>query len=319
MPGATLRLAALVAAGLGFGCAFEPVPLVARAGTTILLPVASEWPSGSYLGYESEATRRFGLYDDQRGELVFVLREDPNQPGPEYPLVNRFVTRVYPDPASVIGMRNGTLDGDLSQVLALLDIPVDTPPGRYVIEIRRRRRANAERTAFESLLTPGQNFPPLEILAAPVDPETGSLVEHFTSDRGIWGWRRSAAQGMFELYPWPKLILRVSGGTRVPAARIVLRYPIDRIAVIAVVEDMHASSGSIVRWSDSVPPGEVTIDLVDPERTVSNLGVVFRVFDPFGAGPAEVSDFVVVESRHYDDAGDLLPFGGSGSWPMEIR
>jgi hypothetical protein len=317
MPGALLRHAALVAAGLATGCAFDPVPLVARAGTTILLPVASEWPNGSYLGYESEATRRFGLHDDQRGELVFVLREDPDVPGTEYPLVNRFVTRVYPDPASLVGMRNGTLDGDLSQVLALLDIPAHTPAGRYVIEIRRRRRANADRTVFEPLATPGQNYPPLEVLGAQIDSQTGSFIENFTPDRAIWGWRRSAAQGMYELYPWPKLVLRVSGGTRVPAARIVVRYPMDRVAVIAVVEDMHA--GSIVRWSDSVPPGEITIDLVDPERSVSHLGVVFRTFDPFGAGPAEVADFVVVESRHYDDAGDLLPSGGSGSWPIEIR
>jgi hypothetical protein len=316
---ATIRLASALVAWIPGGCAFEPIPLVARAGTTILLPVSSEWPSGSYLGYESEVTRSFGYYDDQRGELVFVLREDPNEPGPEYPLVNRFVTRVYPDPASFVGMRDGTLDGDFSQVLALLDVPADTPAGRYFIEVRRRRRANAERTAFEPLVAPGQGLARLEVLAAEIDPETGSFIESFTPARAIWGWRRSAEQGMLELYPWPKLVLRISAGWRVPAARIVLRYPPLRVGVMAVVEDMHSSSGSIVRWSDSDPPGEITIDVVDPDRTAQNLGVVFAMADPFGAGPLEISDFVVVESRHYDDAGDLLPYGGHGSIAVEIR
>jgi hypothetical protein len=302
----------VLVAMLAVHCAYEPVPLAAQAGTTILLPLTGEWLDGEFIGYESEVTRRSGLHDDQRGELLFTLREAAQPGGTERALVNRWVTRVYPDPASALAMNDGASSGQLGQVLALLDVPAGTPPGHYVIEVSRRRRLGGLGTSHETLPAGGPGLPPIEVLPAEIDPSSGQPIEKFTSYLPLVGG--SATSPFVELYPQPKLVVRFDWPPA--AARLSLRYPTAKVRILGVVEDLHSSSGSIVRWHDSDPPGELTIDLVDPDRTTRAIAVVFDLIAPFATGPADVSDFDVVSSRLYGDAGELLPLAAI---PSAIR
>ncbi len=298
---------ALLAISLAFaaaGCTFRPIPLVAQAGTTIVVPVAGEALQGRWIGYESDASRAAGIHDDQRGGIVFHL-VDPSAPEVEHPLVTRLVTRAVPDPATFAALGDGLGLFDLAQVVAVVDVPATTPPGDYVLVVRRVRRATPDGSTEEELPSIEQSHPALRVLPAEVDA-AGVPRARFTPAEALVAGVSFGhpATELYKLCPFPKAVLAFAP-RGLAAASIDVAFPVQKLSVLAVFEDSHGGRGSIVRWSEPVA-GELRIELVDPDASVPALAIVFEPLDPFGSGRPEVADFQLTRLRAYDRDGRAL-------------
>lgn len=290
--GAALALTILLAVG----CGSEPFPLAARAGSTIVVPVAGEMTvSTNQVGYGGTLLQQAGIYDDQRGELVFKLTAGSS----EHTLVTRMVTRLAPDPATQTAIDNLVDDPfsgllGISQILALVDIPTSVPEGDYTMLISRCRRTTTGGACLP--LAPAniyysRPFTVLEGTGTP-SPDTGfvGVVSQDTS---------TALRG---LYPLPKVPI-VFASSQPAAAHLVVNYPKTKVEVKAVFEDQHQGRGSIISWTDDPVAGQVTIDFVDPDASVSSLAIAFDLLDPFGAGRVVTGDVSIASAQLYDANG----------------
>jgi hypothetical protein len=301
-------IALLGISGAAFGCYGQPIPRVARAGTTILLPAGSEDPAIA-IGFGSEVTRLHPLdaemgalegYDDQRGEMEYFLTP-LDATTPEIPLRTRFVTRLAPDPASPAAIAGATpgfvaLPG---QVVALVDIPADAPAGRYRVRVRVRRRVVSE--------------------ADPSRPEDWEVL--YEAGSGASGTATfDVSSDLASLVPLPKISVVVDADLVPPgpaAGRLVLRVPGDRIEVAAVFEDLNGGRGGLVRWS-AQDPNRVEIEFAAPDRDILVLAAAFRHrngFDPALPDAHRVSEeeFQLLEGLFYDADGSPIaesPFLG---------
>jgi hypothetical protein len=303
-------LALLAVALLSTACSFRPIPLVAQAGTTIVLPLAGEALHGAYVGYESEVTRRRGLYDDQRGGLEFALVDDLAAPAYSHALVTRLVTRVQPDPATPAAIANGATLHDFTQILALVDVPVDVPPGDFYVSIRRRRRGSASGGADELLPAMAPSFTRLRVLPSERDG-SGAPVARFTPLEAIVAGRPfgNAESDALGLYPLPKVVVQL-GALDVAAASLEVVFPPAKLAVRSVFEEQHPGRGSVVRWQ-LVASDTLRIQLIDPDASVRALAIAFEPLDPFGVGRAQPADFQVRSARLYDERGAWIPGGAA--------
>ncbi len=302
-------LVLLATALLATACSFRPIPLVAQAGTTIVVPFAGEALHGAYVGYESELTRRRGLYDDQRGGLEFALVDDPAAPSSTHTLVTRLVTRVQPDPATAAAIANGRTLHDFAQILALVDVPASVPAGDFHLSVRRKRRISAS-GQVEWLAAMPQNHPKLRVLP-PERDASGAPVERFTPLEAIVAGRPfgDAESDALGLYPLPKLVIGL-GAIDVAAASLEVVFPPQKLVVRSVFEEQHPGRGSLVRWH-LVAPDTLRIQLLDPDARVLALAIAFEPLDPFGVGRVEPQDFEVRAVRLYDTRGAWIP-GGAG-------
>jgi hypothetical protein len=295
-------------------CSARPLPTKVQAGSTIGIALASEALEGEWIGYGGQLLRTATppIYDDQRGELVFVLKKG----AAEYELVTQLVTRTGPDPATKTGIDNlvdmpiaGILG--LSQVLAIVEIPPPPPgsgppPDVYSIEVRRKRRISA--TQWETNLPVPQYSSPVTAGANQIEiiPGTGSPA----STHGYLPYfaEGDASQGLRALYPYPKIVLAIpalsqSGSPQPSASHLVVSFPQGKLAIKSVFEEQHLGRGSIVTYSNDTQNGRLTIDLVDPGRSVKSLAIAFDLLDPFGAGRATQADFTVTTADLYDGNG----------------
>jgi hypothetical protein len=277
--------------------------MAAQAGSTFVLPLAMDsWLFG--LGYESEVTRSFDRYDDQRGALVFVLVEPTTSR--EHVLSTRWLARAWPDPASPAGIANALpkpIGFMTPQVVALIDIPADAPPGDYELDVRRQRRTSPDGSTppedlggVFDLLVPPTRLGTFRVLPGPGEPTPS--IGMFASLTEL-----DATEIMAELVPYPRLLLSFALKPSPAAGRVVVAYPADKVEILSAFEDDSLGRGSVVRWSADPAAGVATLDFVDPERAFYTLALVFRLLDPFGVGRAEIADFRIVSTRFYDAAG----------------
>jgi hypothetical protein len=309
-PAHALRRAVLGAA-LALGCGARPLPLSAQAGSSIGIALAGEVSAGDSVGYGGELLRTRGRYDDQRGELVFLLREDGS--GVERELQTRIVTRVWPDPASEIGMANQvdavSAGFGISQLLAILDIPASVPPGIYDLNVRRRRRDDSGASEALPAILYGQRFTVLPPRVGGVDGAPTPSASY----AGAFGSDVSAQ--LANLVPLPKVVLSLP--SPLPhAAHLVVAYPAAKITPRAVFEEQHLGRGSIVAWTDDPAAGRVSVDFVDPAASVKALALVFEPKAPLSAGRIALSEISIPASVLYDGQGAVR--GGSVT-PTSIR
>jgi hypothetical protein len=295
----------VLALGLA-ACSSKPLPLSLQAGASFALAVAGD--GGTGLGFGGTWLAQAGRYDDQRGELSFVLVAPS---GAEVVLATRLVTRVWPDPASEAGIANsagGAIlpDVGVAETVAVVDVPASTPAGAYRLEIRRRRRLSpSQPSQWESL--PGVEYAQsIQVLPATVNGVAGAPTppSGFAGPLGADLTAQLAA-----LHPHPKVVLALPGPAHPAAAHLVVAYPPAKIRLRSVFEDAHLGRGSVVAWSDDAVAGRVSVDFADPAASVGALAIAFELRDPFGAGRASASDFGVVASALFDRSG--APQGGS--------
>ncbi len=302
MRAALLSLSCLAAAG----CGARPLALSVQAGSSVGIALAGEVAAGDQAGYGGDLVEAAGRHDDQRGRLVFVLRNPST--GAEHALTTRIVTRAWPDPASEIGLTNrvdAAYPGiGIAQILAIVDVPITVPPGAYDVNVRRTRRTDSGGNETLPAIAYGQR---LAVLPPVVNGVSGGPTPSsaWAGPFGIDASRQLAA-----LVPLPKAI--VSLPTPSPhAASLVIRYPAGKIRPRAMVEEQHLGRGSIVSWQDDPAAGRVTVSFVDPDASVSALALVFEPKLPLSAGRVAVSEISVESARLYGEDG--APSSGSVS------
>lgn len=295
---------------LTLACGSHPVGLSAQAGSTIGLAVAGEATEGTTLGYGA-SSGAVPIYDDQRGELVFVLKNPGT--GAEYSLDTRLVTRVYPDPASDAGIAN-QVDAvaagfGLAQPLALADVPASTPPATYDLLVRRRLRTSPG-TWQTNLPHPNDPVRRLSVLPASVSGIVGASTP-FNALAGLAEF--PVAAYLPKMYPHPKITMLFTGPTAPSAAHVVLTYPAEKMTVKTVFEEQHLGRTSIVSFTDEPASGRITIDLADPAASVRQLALAFELTDPFGAGRVADAEFNIDPATKLYDANGALLTGSSVS------
>jgi hypothetical protein len=264
----------------------------------VAIALTGEIASAGAAGYGGQLLAARGRHDDQRGELVFVLRDPAS--GVERELVTRVVTRAFPDPASEVGLRNQvsptTAAFGISQLLAIVDVPATVPPGAYDLSVRRRRRTDAG--GSEELPAPlyTQRF---VVLPANVGGVVGAPTPT-TNEVGLFS--TDVSEELADLVPWPKVVLALPASAP-HAAHLVVAYPRTKITPRAVFEEQHLGRGSIVSWSDDPALGRVTIDLVDPAASVQSLAFVFEPKAPLSAGRIALSEISLLSTILYDRNG----------------
>jgi hypothetical protein len=281
---------------LAVGCGSEPFPLAAQAGSTIAIPVVGEKTANTNhpIGYGGTMLQQAGIYDDQRGELVFKLTGG----GFVHTLITRFVTRLAPDPATQVAIDNAVDDPSaallgLAQVLALVDIPMSVGEGDYTMTISRCRRTSSGGACLP--LTPDVYYSrPFTVLPGIGTPTPMSGF--------VGGFSADTSTAMMGLYPFPKVPITFIE-PEPAAAHLVVNYPKTKVEVQSVFEDNHQGRGSIVAWADDPVAGQVTIDFVDPDASVGSLAIAFKLIDPFGAGRVLNGDFSITSAQLYDADG----------------
>jgi hypothetical protein len=290
---------AAVALCAAIGCTSEPVPLSAQAGSTVGLGVTRELVAGVLgIGYGGALLRQNGVFDDQRGELVFLL-VDPATQEVVQELVTVLVTRVRADRAANLARQAPPFSSTVqSQVVALVEIPPETTPGTYDVKVSLRRRSAASQTDPSEFPQLGIFFfqQQLTVLPADVDGVVGAPTSPLDAITGI-----DATGDVPGLYPFPKLLVSLPSGSA--AARLVIAYPVAKVEVQDVFADGQAETGLLLSWSNDVVAGQLRIDVVDPTASVRTLAIAFDLTDPFAAGIASPADFSLIASNVYGSNG----------------
>jgi len=298
MHSSSLGLSWLATAAIVLGCGARPLPLSVQAGSSVGILLAGEVAAGETAGYGGDLLAARGRYDDQRGQLVFALR-DPST-GAEHEIATRIVTRVWPDPASEIGITNqvdAAYPGlGIAQLLAILDVPASVPPGSYDMSVRRWRRTDTGGSENLPAIVYGQR---LTVLPANIGGVAGAQTpaSGYTGAFGI-----DVSKQLASLVPLPKVVLSLPVSPP-HAAHLVIAYPRTKIKPRAVFEEQHLGRGSIVAWSDDSANGRVTLDFVDPGASVKQLALAFEPKAPLSAGRIALSEITVESSTLYDREG----------------
>ncbi len=293
-------------------CGSKPIPLVVVRGTTFTIAVGRD----QNVGYQSLITRNEGIYDDQRGELIFFLHPlggnetDPNAPG-NVRLTTRLVFRFQPDPATQGGIENDVGPDqlvELNEVLALIDVPATAGTGLWKLGVARVRGHNPLNPVETGLPAPalgtGTDHPTIWIVAdtsggnAAPTPTTGYDAPNFT-DAQFYLAR--------EAVPHPKLVVSFTAAVLPRAGHLVLTFPTAKLLIKDVHEHNNLGRHSFVLWKEA-PPGTLTVDWASQEPlTVSNpvreLAVAFALKT---TTPVLVTDFQLSSPTFYDDNGSAI-------------
>ncbi len=343
-------VAAAWAGSIAAGCGTLTIPRIAVQGTTITIPVpdgfgpgfgralnqeldvGTSFPPSSYsVPYPSE------LDDLQRGELVFALRTSPS---PISSLVSylpvQYVTRVHVDGGSLAAVPAPGIDflgtpPSVGQVLALVDIPQEVPPGNYYVLVERwKRTIEPPHTTFVKETptintTPPVNWVawggkdaiyglpnpelgmPIRIVASPyVSSRFNDALEGYDKLFGSYLTRDFTAD-LPKLVPQPKLRIWVKNTNpesyQIPAAwEVKIGYPRRKIEILGLELGSLDRSGAYATLSTATGPedsctdktGETKISVIDPDRRSAWVEVVYRLRDFDDCGRAVPGDIVFV-------------------------
>ncbi|MEX2206580.1 MAG: hypothetical protein WEF50_10180 [Myxococcota bacterium] len=302
---------ALVGTMFGAACATHPISMKVQVGSTTMIPLP-DYDFALSPGFGSEVTQSHQDFDDQRGEFVFYLRGPLDLPEPNqvnYRLKTRYVTRIYPDPAA-----NSVFN---SQLLALVDIPLTTDPTypgpsvtsdkQFKVLVYRTQR-NLSTLQYEPE-TPyfadfGLGTPDLRVT---VTPGVGEPNPYEGWQGALSGSTLYTMDGMYSHVPAPQLIIRVGspgapGPGKPGAASLELSYPQTKVLVVGVSEWQKPGRYSVLRWRD-IGGGKIRIWLVDPDESVEEIAVAFRLQDPVTLGRVTVGEFSISQSKFYHKSG----------------
>lgn len=276
-------------------CTVQPISKKVVPGETIIFPIA--WDDKMFtVGYSST---ELGWTDWQFGTLVFEL--DHAAAGCDRTVLPRWVTRAWPDPASLAGAFNAlpTPTQELtSQVLVALDIPANACPGTYSWSIRNDVPGTPTNDIEGELFRHAPGHPPalnsFEVLNLPA-PTPNNRSNPFEGYLGSATY--DIELGMLWLIPHHKFAWDMVANPLPAAAEIVFEYPAAKISPLNVFEDNHLGRHSIVRWciagvnecaadtnpSDSI--GELHVRFADPDTQVSRLAVAFKLMDDYAPSP----------------------------------
>jgi hypothetical protein len=361
-------LAASMGGWFAAGCGTLTIPRIAVQGTTITIPVPDGFGSGFGRALNQQLTvtttdpgslnvpyvQGSDLDDPQRGEILFALRTSPS---PISSLVSylpvRYVTRVHVDEASAAGMPapgipfEGTNPGT-GQVLALVDVPLATPPGTYYVLAERWKRSTVSPYTSFFKDTPTISSPPVNWVAwggkdafyGLPSPELGMPIRVVESPYATslfndavegydrwWGSysNRNFTADLPKLVPQPKLKIWVQdpNSYQIPAAwEVAIAYPRKKIEILGVQlqspdrSEAYATVGAPTGPEDSCTDktGQTKISVIDPDRRSAWVEVVYRLRDFGTCGRAVPGDFVFVANSFKSYKADGTPISPPYAW-----
>ncbi len=327
----TRRLVAIPLIGLLFACSGGILPAETWPGSTVVIPLGGEEYTDTlfYTGLVEfqaafDAVEHPG--DAQRGAIKIVMcdatlyltwAECFAPAAPSYELEIRAITRVYPDPASEVGLANTVygpafgspaddprIDVPMSgQLVAVLKVPTDAVAVFSGPEDTTPRVFDV----WAGLLPPGET----QVLQSGWDTPWYLRLHNFSAGG-------TQIQTIFPIYggmsifgdwarltPNPKVVLKLddpSVAADLAAATVVVSYPSAEVEIAGAFEEKNLGRSSIVRHEVDVANSEVTVHMIAPDRGIGELAIVFRLL---GGSPVDSSDFVVSasETRLFNENG----------------
>jgi len=236
------QLLACVAMALGIAaCQARPVPLAARAGTSItILLQSTDNPLRSVPTQPLSARAAYGgsvVPDLQRGTMIFTFDTcDPAQNTCE--LETQGASAVLPAPSSKAAA-DGALGAAPGQVVVLLHIPPDAPVGPNTMSITKR---------LGGVDSPGPGYwGDIEVLPPALDPGTGDPIDNPTPFERLLGCSVSvcdASDDIPKVTPRPEVQI---GMTPAPSSvELRVTYP----ASVINVRDAFQTVGQQVPLND---------------------------------------------------------------------
>jgi hypothetical protein len=292
------------------GCLGEPIPRKVVAGTSFTLPF-----NGGVFGVapaNAAGTPPIVKSDAQRGNIRFALCPMAGPCAPEVRLPVRYLSRMFPDRGSRLGLTGSVevrrlSDGSIGsfgnflsgETVVVIDVPVGTTATTYML------------AAF----TDPPGAPPETIaVLEPLEVVAGS-VAMFSNIANLLNFSGNDGSPSLEGFvPYPQLSLVLSDTSNlddIPASgSIVLRYPKDSVKIEGVFEGGRLGQGSVMRMFDGPDSDTVTLFLMDPDRQTLSLRVPFSLKNPAGpAVPIEAFSIVPGQSLFKLD-GSVLPDTG---------
>lgn len=294
------------------GCGMEPIPRIAVPGSTITIPVPSDfgYPGfGRVIQGDPMSAPAFdpteSLEDFQRGELVFEMVGQ----GQTHFLEKEFVTRVRLDPHSPLSLGEGEEDFPEGQILAFVRIPENVVPGPYEIFVSRYRREAGsgynfvKKTTYVGLTgevwqgwggASGEQTPqdgiPIQIVAQPSGGPWYTPRRGY--GRGLFGPFDITGQDLLDLTPYPAMqfeIRDISASPTKPAAAMDLdfTYKVKKFAIRGVTAYSSQSNRILVSWQTGIPSttavpcthteatDTLEIQILDPDRQAFQYAIAF--------------------------------------------
>ncbi len=291
------------------GCLGEPIPKRVVAGTTFTLPF-----SGGVFGVVANQSAG-GLVspDPQRGNLRFALclASGSNSCATQRALLVRYITRIFPDPGSPLGLTGETVLGSspptpsaiIGEPVVLIDVPGATPAGNYMLTVFVDPPGTPPETM--SLLEP------IEILAKPA----GS-ADAFSDLSKLVGTSSEASASLRGFIPNPQLLLTLAdtANDRPAAGNFTVSYP-SKVNVVGAFESGVLGQNSIVRFKLLPAPvpnpdpttKKVALTFIDPDQRLTKINLVFTLSDP--NSPVTASNFQIVAGSQalYTATGAAMP------------
>ncbi|MDJ0788499.1 MAG: hypothetical protein QNK05_16960 [Myxococcota bacterium] len=266
----------------------------------------SEWRNQD-MGFESQALRDLGVYDDQRGALLFELED--TQSGAIYPLETRSIARTSVGPAAPsLG---------LTQIVALLEITdPDTPEGDYDIYYQRKRRTSPSQTHPS---TYGEDLGPRTHLDQTIHVlpklSQGGFLGQFTELIDVFpNPDDDISQFGRWIYPSPTLMMVIPNKAGAASVRLDYRPDPDpaKVTIQGVFIDTWLEGDpATLSFENNETAGFVDIQWTNPKAKGASLGIVFALVDPFDPAlgrvdPANLAADFSVTGTLYDVDGNPM-------------
>ncbi len=311
----TLFAAGLLCLTSVVGCLGEPIPKRVVAGTTFTVP----FPGGIFGVVSAQSVGGLLASDPQRGNIRFILCTGSSCTN-QRNLAVRYMTRIFPDPGSPLGITGQTVIGSgppadaniLGEPIVILDVPGTIPAGTYNLA---------------SLFTsPGASTESLNILESieVVAKPTGA-ADMFSDVSQLVGAGSEASATLRGYVPYPQVIFQLSGSTteRPAAGNFVVSYP-KRVDIKAAFECGVLGQNSIVRYKllpDPVPNPDMTkrvaVTFMDPDKRLNKISLAFTLSDP--NSPVQTGSFQVVSGSQALYTLDGAPMFGLSFSVMALR
>jgi hypothetical protein len=299
----------LLAALACTACLGQTVPRRVVAGTTLIVPFASNLPTAELpTTYGADPALNAGtllVADRQRGNARFGLCPMTGSCSSPRWLVLKYMGRVTPDRGSSLGrsgdlkvLMNGTpttqaTEGLTGQPVAVLDVPTATPPGTYQLTYFFRAPG-----ASSDMSLPLQ---PLQVVSVTATSSFTDLTKAL--NLVVNGSMPDVSPSLQGFVPDPQLLLVLVDrmNDRPAAATLVLRHPPTAL-MQGAFEDGLLGQGSVVRMSAGPVANTVAITVVDPDSKVIGLRVAFQLAATATA-PVTAADFSIESQALYAAGG----------------